>query len=343
MWPGQQQPGGAQNPQDPQGNPYQQPGYGYPNPYQQPAPPQAGPPQPNPYAQQQPTVPQWPAPGMPATPPPDGGRGRRTTVIAVGAAVAVVAAAVITGVVVLKDDDKGKDPVPAAKDASPSASAPSAAPSSAAPGNNPRAGGSDAKPVIAGWKVVVNPKRHVAYDVPADWDVATTGSGVTIPDTSEAGRKEGKLAEAMSSPAYFQREQCVVKNDKGYDETYSAAITGAKGAQGAKNLQEAAENSAASWAWAMFDQEKKGKFDIGKAQPFTSDHGITGFTATTSANNVPKGNKCSSDGKAFSVAYKDANGDFQTWIFSGVKGKDNEVPDDTIKKIMSTLRPLTSS
>ncbi|MGX9225879.1 hypothetical protein [Streptomyces albus] len=34
MWPGQQQPGGEQNPQQP--NPYQQPGYQQPNPYQQP-------------------------------------------------------------------------------------------------------------------------------------------------------------------------------------------------------------------------------------------------------------------------------------------------------------------
>ncbi len=340
MWPGQQQPGGEQNPQDPSRNPYQQPGPPQHNPYQQP-----GYHQPNPYA----TPPgptgtaQWAAPGAPAGPPvPPDGKGRRTTVIAISAAVAVVAAAVITGVVVLKDGGgKGDEPEPAAKDASPSASAPvSPSPSAAGPEDNPRAGG-EVKPVIAGWKVVVNPKRHIAFDVPAEWDVAPPTAGVTIPDESDT--KDGKLAEAMSGPAYFQRGQCVVKNERGYEDSYSSGITGAKGAQGAKNLQEAAENSAASWAWAMFDQKKKGKFDIGKATPFTSEHGLTGFTATTSANGVPKAHKCSTDGKAFSVAYKDTSGDFATWIFSGVKGGDGEVPDATIKKIMSTLRPLPSS
>lgn len=56
MWPGQQPPGGEQNPQDQ--NPYQQPGYQQPNPYQQPGYQETGYPQPNPYGQQ-PGQPQW--------------------------------------------------------------------------------------------------------------------------------------------------------------------------------------------------------------------------------------------------------------------------------------------
>lgn len=54
MWPGQQPPGGEQNPQDPQQNPYQQPGYQQPNPYQQPGYQQPGYPQAQPGQQGQP-------------------------------------------------------------------------------------------------------------------------------------------------------------------------------------------------------------------------------------------------------------------------------------------------
>ncbi|NED69921.1 hypothetical protein G3I15_54285, partial [Streptomyces sp. SID10244] len=92
MWPGQQPPGGEQNPQD--NNPYQQPGYQQPNPYQQP-----GYQQPNPYAQQQP---QWNAPTVPGGPnAPKGGDGNRTKLVAIVAATAVVIAAGVTGFLVL--------------------------------------------------------------------------------------------------------------------------------------------------------------------------------------------------------------------------------------------------
>ncbi|MDT0451065.1 hypothetical protein [Streptomyces hesseae] len=351
MWPGQQQPGGEQNPQDPDRNPYAQPVPGQPqggNPYQQP-----GYQQPNPYAQQPagappvppPGAPQWSPPGAPGGPQPQGGGGgrdKRTTVIAISVAAAVVVAAGITGFLVLKDDGGKDDPSPAAKDTKPSASAqaPSPAASSQAPLDNPRVGG-DIKPVVGGWKVVVNSKRHLAFDVPTDWEVPPDGTALRIPD--EADTSGMKLAEAASSPAYFQREQCSVKNDRGTDDTYSSGVSGTKGAQGAKGPEEAAQNEASAWAWAMFDQKKQGKYDIGKATPFKNDYGITGATATTTVTGVPKANKCSSDGKAVAVAFKDANGDFAVWFFSGAKGTKGEVADDTLKKVMTTLRPLPSS
>ncbi|MFD4375533.1 hypothetical protein [Streptomyces sp. NPDC058486] len=76
MWPGQQPPGGEQNPQDPNQNPnpsqnpYQQPGYQQPNPYQQPI--QPGYPQQGGYPQApgQPQQGGWPQqPGQPGQPP----------------------------------------------------------------------------------------------------------------------------------------------------------------------------------------------------------------------------------------------------------------------------------
>ncbi|WP_308013129.1 hypothetical protein [Streptomyces griseocarneus] len=324
------QPGYPQQP-----NPYQQQGFQQPNPYAQPGGPQPGP--------AGPPSGQWTGPGAPGGPqPPGDGRNKRTTVIAISAAVAVVIAAGVTGAVVLtggdgKDDQKATE---AKESAKPSVSAPASSSPGGGGEDNPRAS-TDIKPVISGWKVVQNPKRHVVFDVPPEWGVASTGTGVIVPD--DTGKDKDGMAEAMSSPAYFQETRCTRTNDKGIKLNHEAGITGAKGAQGAKNLEEAAENAAASWAWAMFDQKKQGHLNIGKPSAFKSDHGITGFTAMTTATDVPKSHKCATDGKAYSVAYKDDTGDLNTWIFAGIKDEKDEVPEDTIKKIMSTLRPLKSS
>ncbi|WP_338930934.1 hypothetical protein WEB32_05515 [Streptomyces netropsis] len=340
MWPGQQPPGGEQNPQDPNQkpnqNPYQQPAYQQPNPYQQP-----GYQQPNPYQQpagqpgapgypSQPGVPQWTPPGAPGGPQSPRDNRKRTTMIAIGAAVAVVAAAVVTGVVVLKDDDeqpaaKGGDPKPAssapAAPASPSQSA-------AAPDDNPR-DGEETKPVIDGWKVVVNGKRHNAFDVPADWTVRSPTMSTGFED------EDGKPLVTMSGNAVYKDGECAKNDHRGG--------AGTKGAQGAKSEGSAAEIESLNWVFAAFDQKKTGRFDTTKAKPFKSDHGITGYTASATVTGVKKTDKCVTDGKAFAVTYKDTSGDLATWILYAGTGFDGELPDDTIKKIMSSLRPLKSS
>ncbi|MGX8904911.1 hypothetical protein ACR820_06670 [Streptomyces netropsis] len=322
----------------PNENPYQQPGYQQPNPYQQP-----GYQQPNPYQQPvgmpgapghpgQPGVPQWTPPGAPGGPQPPRDNRKRTTMIAIGAAVAVVAAAVVTGVVVLKDDDeqpaaKGGDPKPASS----APAAPSSNPSqgqSTAPDDNPR-DGEAVKPVIDGWKVVVNGKRHNAFDVPADWTVRSP----TMSTGFES--EDGKPLVTMSGNAVYKDGECA-KNDH-------RAGAGTKGAQGAKSEGSAAEIESLNWVFAAFDQKKTGRFDTTKAKPFKSDHGITGYTASATVTGVKKTDKCVTDGKAFAVTYKDTSGDLATWILYAGTGFDGELPDDTIKKIMSSLRPLQSS
>ncbi|MEU7135768.1 hypothetical protein [Streptomyces sp. NPDC046261] len=328
MWPGQQAPGGEPNPQDPHQNPYKQPGYPQHNPYQQP-----GYQQPNPYAQpggQQPGPAQWAAPATPGGPQPTGGGNKRTTVIAIVAAIAVVAAAVITGVVVLGDDGDDKEPT-AKGGAQPSASAPAAPSASAsaeAPEDNPRAGG-EVKPVIAGWKTVISSKRHNAFDVPPDWEVESPTMTHGFEDD------KGKGLVAMTSTASYKKGECE-KDDK-------RGAAGTKGAQGAKSEASAAEIEALNWVYAAFDQKQTGKFSEPKAQPFKSDHGITGYTASATVTGVKKTGKCVTDGKAFTVTYKDTKGDLATWVLYAATGFDGELPDETIKKIMSSLRPLKSS
>ncbi|MES4905437.1 MULTISPECIES: hypothetical protein [unclassified Streptomyces] len=360
MWPGQQPPGGEQNPQDP--NPYQQPGYHQPNPYQQP-----GYHQPNPYQQPQPGQPQgqpqpqqgqqpqpqpqqpqqiyemptqaWGSPAVqqpgPSEPP---RKKNRTAVIAIVAAVAVVAAATVTAVLVLNKDDDGKDQ---AKDGKkPSATAPASKDSSSqgdgsADDGTPSAGDA-AKPVIPGWKTVTNPKRHDAFDVPAGWYVPS-------PDTMSTFSKDGKPLISMTGPAYYKEDNCTIK-DKKTGATLSSPLAGAgtKGAQGAKSQAQAAKTEAANWLYAVFDQDETGDYKFTTPRKFTSKYGIKGYSSSGTVTGVKKSDKCSSDGKTFTVTYTDVNGDWATWVLYAAKGVKDEVPDETIKKIMSTLRPLKS-
>lgn len=348
MWPGQQPPGGEQNPQDQ--NPYQQPGYQQPNPYQQPGyqqpgqpqpgqPQQPGYPQPAPYGQ-----PQWGAPTVPLGPPqapggPDGGRGgggNRTKVTAIVAASAVVIAAGVTGFLVLgndkKDDRAGGD---ASK--SPTASA-TASPSASGSGENPR-GTDEEKPTVAGWKVVVNPKWGTAFDVPADWNVRTPGTFIGFEDEKKG---DGSALIGMSAPAFLQEKWCTSDDNKdGRTDDTALAATGTKGQSGAKNTDDVARNDSAWWVFGGYtDQETASKklLKIGKAEPYTTASGIKGSVATTYSAGVPKKDKCDSDGKATTFAFKNSAGDFVSWTFYGAKGVKDEVPDATVRKILGTVR-----
>ncbi|QGV81771.1 hypothetical protein [Streptomyces ficellus] len=349
MWPGQQPPGGEQNPQDQ--NPYQQPGYQQPNPYQQPAtpPPPSAPPQqpghapqpgqqptyqqPNPY--QQPTVQQQYAMPGPPVPPQGGDDKRKTTIVAIVAATAVVVAAGVTGFLVLgKDDEKktvGADPKPS-QSASKSSEAPPPAPT-----DNPRDGGTAAKPTVPGWKVVYNPKRSAQFDVPADWEVLGSGTSVGFEDQV---KKDGSAVAVMSAPAEYKSTWCTDDANKdGRKEETGLAMVGTKGAQGAKDTAQAAYDTAGQWAWAGYAQtEPKGTVKVTKAKPFTTTSGLTGHVATATALNTKKEGKCDTDGKSTVFSFKNDKGDFVSWVLYANAGVPDEVPDATIQKILATVR-----
>lgn len=331
MWPGQQPPGGEQNPQD---NPYQQPGYQQPNPYQQP-----GYQQPNPYGQQ----PQWGAPGpaggpQPPQPPQGGGGGNRTKLVAIIAATAVVVAAGVTGFLVLggnKDDkaDGGKD----TSSQSPSASADPSA-SSSGSDDNPRDNATE-KPTIAGWKVVVNQKYGTAFDVPADWEVGKPGTFTFFEDEVKG---DGSPYIGFSAPAYLKENWCESDDNKdGTKETSSLASSGTKGEDGAKDTASTARGDAAAFAFGGYTDQKdssKKYLKIGAAKPYTTKSGVTGSVATSYTSGVPKTGKCSSDGKATTFAFKNSADNFVSWTLYGAKGVSEEIPDATIQKILSTVR-----
>ncbi|MET7530727.1 hypothetical protein [Streptomyces goshikiensis] len=345
MWPGQQQPpGGEQNPQDAQQNPYQQQP-GQPNPYNQQQPgfgeqqpgygyPQAG------YQAPPPTQPWGQAPQQPPAPRGGGTSPYATKTVAIVAASAVVVAAAATGAFVLTRDDKknteANDKPAAASSAPPSSAAP------AAPSGNPRSE-DEIKPVIPGWKVVVNPKYGTVFDVPPEWNVASSGMSTGFEDEK---KNDGSAFVMMSAPAFLKEDWCKVDSDKnGSEETTSLAGTGTKGAQGAKDTAEASVNAAESWAFAAYAQTVKNPREVVKSTPakeYTTASGLKGHVVTATASPVPKENKCSSDGKSIAFSFKNTKGDFATWVLYGAAGVEGEVKQETYEKILSSVRLSTS-
>jgi hypothetical protein len=354
MWQGQQPPGGEQNPQNQ--NPYQQPGYQQPNPYQQPAPGQAPGPggyaQPNPY-QQPPAVPQWNPQQQPGPPQQGGGGGKgdkKTRMVAIVAATAVVVTAVVTGVVVMnkKNSDDSTDTT-ASGDSKKSSTSASVSPSTSASdtasdapsdeasaGANPR-GTTDLKPLIAGWKVVSNPKYGTAFDVPPEWDVSSPGYTIGFEDEKKG---DGSPLVAMSAPASYKDEWCKDDSDKdGHEETTSLGLTGTKGANGATDTKNAAMLAANNWAYAAFAQNQtQGMLKNGTPVAFTSSSGLAGYEGKSTISGITKKRKCDSNGAAWSFAFKNLNDDFSVWILTSATGVTGEISDATAKKIMSTVR-----
>ncbi|MGW5282332.1 hypothetical protein ACWERI_23190 [Streptomyces collinus] len=341
MWPGQQPPGGEQNPQhnpqhNPQQNPYQQPGYQQPNPYQQPGYQQPGPQQPGyqqpgPYAQQQP---QWGAPTPAGAPQPspaggDGG-GNRTKVVAIVAAAAVVVAAGVTGFLVLGGKDKKDE---ADKPSSPASS--SSSPSASASDDDPRGGDTD-KPTIAGWKVVVNPKWGVAFDVPPEWEVQATGLAVNF----DFPKSEKDKGITMSGLAEYKSKWCTSDDDKdGRTEDTPLAVVGTKGASGAKNTDEIAVNTAPWWVYGAYTMpDKKSITWDKKATSFTTTSGIEGSYAWARSTDTPHKGKCASDGQSLTFGFQNSLHNYVSFDFYGATGVKGEVSKATVLKVLGTIR-----
>lgn len=298
-------PAGGQNPQP---NPYRQPGFQ----------------QPNPYAQQQ-TAP-WNAPTVTAGPPPGDGGGRRTRVVAIVAAAVVVVAAAVTGAVLAGggDDEAATDPVTSTASASATA--------------NPR-GNATEEPTVAGWKAVVNPGLGVAFDVPADW-APQSRDWVTY--VAEDDDPTEKPLVAMKAPAVLKARWCSSDDDRdGETDDTPLAGAGTRGNNGARSTEEIARADSAAWVYGAYAQPDHDKVTTGPVTSFTTASGLTGSVATSRSTGVAKKGACDSDGKATTFAFKTPDGDLASWSFYGAKGVGEEVADATIRRIMSTVRVFT--
>lgn len=324
MWPGQQQPGGEQNPQQP--NPYQQPGYQQPNPYQQ-QPGFGQQPGGDPNAYQQPPG-QWGAPTYPGGPQgpqgPQGGNGKskKTAIIAIAAALVVVAGSVVTGAVLLQDDDEG-DKNDKASEKQESGGDEKSTGGGASGGEKKKKDPTD--PTIDGWQTATNSKYYASFDVPADWKVESSKSYGWGEKDDELGLPEVSL----TGPAIYKQGWC--------SEESTMAVTGIKGAQGAKDTKEATEPQADSFAYFAFG-EQKNAVERAKAKPFKNKHGIKGHIATSKAVDVKKKEKCDTDGQVVAVSWINANDDLATFVAVAPTGEKDAVSHKTLLKIASTIR-----
>jgi hypothetical protein len=273
---------------------------------------------------------------VPTSKPPQGGGGR-TKLIAIIAAVAVVVAAGVTGFLVLGKNGGGKDDT--AQKGGHTSHSPTAPPSPTSSASDDPRGVNTEKPTIAGWKVVVNPKWGLAYDVPADWSVQSPTLEMGFEDRKS---DSGKPLIVMSGTAEDQPKWCTSDDDKdGRTDDTSLAAVGSKGASGAKSTDQIAVNTPAWWVYGGYTQPDKKSITFDKkAKPFTTTSGITGSYAWARSHNSPrKGtSKCASDGKAITFGFKNSQGDYVSWNFYGATGVKGEVPDATVMKILSTVR-----
>ncbi|EYT81679.1 hypothetical protein CF54_18150 [Streptomyces sp. Tu 6176] len=345
MWPGEQPPGGGQHPQQPvpgqqpgpgqqpvpgqQPNPYQQPGYHQPNAYQQPSPYQQGPqpwdvptrPMGGP-----PQGPQGPS-GPPGPPRPPGGGRNRTALVAVVAAAAVVVAAGVTGYAVLggKDDEAGPGPTPN----------PTISPSTQQSSANPRDAGSDTA-TVKGWKVVVNPEAGIKFDVPPEWGLKSTGWVTFVADNKDP---DDKPLIGMRAPAFLKEQWCASDEDRDGRVGYTPlAGAGSRGNNGARTTEGIAHDDPRTWVYGQYTQPDKAKITSGPVEPFTSASGLRGSLGSAWSTGIGTGKKCVTNGKAWTFAFKNAQGDLQSWSFFAAKGVDGEVPDATARKIAATVR-----
>ncbi|WP_409056379.1 hypothetical protein [Streptomyces sp. SYP-A7185] len=311
MWPGEQQPGGGPNQQP---NLYQQPGY------QQPAPWNA------------PTLPG----GTPQAPQDGGGGGNRTKVVAVVAAAAVVVAAGVTGVLLLggdEGDDAQAGPAGSSASASPSAS-PSADPSGSDDADRRGVGGGP-KPTVKGWKTVVNVERGIAFDAPPEWNLKSRDWVDAVGEADD----EDSILIAMVAPAALKEKWCASDPDRdGVEDHTPLAEAGSKGNRTAKSTEQIAVKDSATWVYGQYSQPDRKSVKTSAAQPYTTASGLTGSVATSSVSGIEKTDECRTDGKATTFGFKDSRGKFASWSFFGAKNVKDEVPDATVRKMLSTVR-----
>nr|WP_308429275.1 hypothetical protein [Streptomyces albiflavescens] len=204
------------------------------------------------------------------------------------------------------------------------------------PASDPRGTDGADKPTVAGWKTVVNPKRGIAFDVPADWGLKSTGWVTYVAENDDP---EDKPLIGVAAPALLKEKWCGSDEDKDGTEEYTVlAGAGTKLNNGAKSPEEAARDDAATWVYGAYTQPDKKLVTSGAMESYTTKSGIKGSLATASSSGVQKTKKCASDGKATVFSFKDPSGDIVSWEFFGAKGVSEEVSDATVRKIVATVR-----
>ncbi|MGI5340804.1 hypothetical protein ACQEVS_27095 [Streptomyces sp. CA-181903] len=264
---------------------------------------------------------------------PSVGAGRRAKAVAVVAATTVVVTACVAGSLLLGG---GGDNAGAVASTSHSPTAP--APASATPHV-----AETERPVIPGWKVVVNPDFGTAFDVPPDWDVKPPSEAYGFQDRKldpDDPRNWSRFIIAMSGYALLRDDWCVPDIDEnGRVVGSELAGAGTKGAQGAGDTGQVALNGAPKWVYGGYTQpDKKSIVSDRTAKPYTTKSGVKGSIAWARSRNAPRRNACSTDGKAVTFGFRNSAGGYVAWSLYGATGVRDELPDSTIMRILGTVR-----
>ncbi|WP_404958028.1 hypothetical protein [Streptomyces sp. 147326] len=196
------------------------------------------------------------------------------------------------------------------------------------------------KPLIAGWKTVVNPKHGTAFDVPADWEVLS-------PDvfSGHADDKDpDKILIGHTAPAFYKSEWCSIDaNGDGTVSDFPLGSVGTKGAEGAKDTTEVAEKNAPTWVYAAYTQPDKSVVKWDKPVEYTTKSGLKGTYVKARSQGAAQPNRCAGDGQAIAFGFKNAEGAFVAWDFYGRTAVPGAVPDSLIMRILSTVRLTPTS
>lgn len=232
----------------------------------------------------------------------------KRVMVGIGVLTAVAVSAAVTGVVLVGRDDKPRPPA-AAPDPS--------------------------KPLVAGWKTVVNPAQGTAFDVPPEWEVLSPDvfSGHTDKKDSD------KVLIGHTAPAFYKSKWCSIDADgDGQISDVALASVGTKGAQGAKGTAEIAEKSAPTWVYAAYTQPDKSVVTWDKPVEYTTKSGVRGSYVKARSQGAAQPNRCAGDGQAVVFSFKNSKGNFVAWNFYGRTGVPGAVKDPVIMRVLSTVR-----
>ncbi|MGP3686948.1 hypothetical protein ACTVZO_19940 [Streptomyces sp. IBSNAI002] len=265
----------------------------------------------NPYQQDGFGPPEWPPPQQPQPQPQpqQPGRARQRTLVGICVLTVAAVAAAVTAVVYVRNGDGG--------------------------GGREAAPADPTKPLIAGWKTVVNPQHGTAFDVPPDWEVAEPSvfSGYT-------DRKDpDKVLIGHTAPAFYKSKWCSIDaTGDGRIDDVKLASSGTKGAEGAKDTADVAEKSAPTWVYAAHTQPDKSLVTWDKPVEYRTKAGVKGTYVKARSAGATQPNRCAGDGQAVVFGFKNSKGGFVAWDFHGRTGVPGAVRDDLIMRIMSTVR-----
>ncbi|MCX4959036.1 hypothetical protein [Streptomyces virginiae] len=269
------------------------------NPYQQPSRP-GGPYRPPPFQ-------------APSEPDADGGRiSRKRLVVGICALTALAVAAAATGVVLGVRENRDR--------ASAAAAASAADPT---------------KPLVAGWKTVINPTHGTAFDVPPGWEVLEP----QIFSGYEDRKDTEKVLIGHTAPAFYKSRWCSIDaNGDGQVTDVRLGNVGTKGAGGAKDPADIAVKEAPTWVYAAYTQPDKSVVTSDEPVAYTTKSGVKGSYVRARSSGVPRSNRCAGDGQAIVFGFRNSRGDLVSWNFYGRTGVPGAVDDALIMRILSTVR-----